>query len=112
MFVDYLKYLFVENLLVSVIVIFVLLYIYLNMELVYSGDYFGGYVMKPFAYTVIILFIGFLIINVNKKSNVVEGNTLTDTLSDKVGGNEKKYKIVNKDIFIANNNKHMFGLNM
>jgi hypothetical protein len=35
-----------------------------------------------------------------------------DTLSEKTGGNEKKYKIVNKDIFISNKDKYMFGLKM
>ena len=104
---EYIKYYFAENLLVTVIVIFIILYIYFNTDILSSGDYFGGLLAKPVVYTSIIILVGLLLLEFNNKC----GNNI-DT-SHNNGEYEKTYKIVkSKDIFIPSNNKHMFGLNM
>jgi hypothetical protein len=110
---EYINYLFVENILVTIIVIFVILYIFFNMDIIGSGNYFGGYLSQPIIYTCIIILIGLVIVECDKKDDKVNNNAVVmDTLSEKTGGNEKKYKIVNKDIFISNKDKYMFGLKM
>ena len=111
---EYIKYLFVENLIVTIIVIFVVLYIYFNMDIVNSGDYFNGSLSLPITYTCIIVLIGLVMVEYCKDKMNNNNDVLLDTLNNKNGGNEKKYKIIakDKDIFISSKNKHMFGLNM
>ena len=105
---EYIKYFFAENLLVSIIVIFIILYIYFNMDIIYDGNYLGGLLSKPIVYTCIIILIGLLLLEFNNKC----GNNLLNDKYNKVEY-EKTYKIVkNKDIFITADNKHNFGLNM
>lgn len=99
MFEELINYIFVENLLVSVIIIFVLIYIYTNMDFVNSGDYFNGDVMKPLTYTCIILIIGLVLVEFNSN----EDDELSDNiinLPELKKEPSKKYKIKNDDIFI------------
>jgi len=64
---------------------------------------------KPIVYTCIIILIGLLLLEFNNNC----GNNMSNDNREKIVENSKNYKIVkNKDIFISNNNKHMFGLNM
>ena len=103
---EYIKYFFAENLLVTIIVIFIILYIYFNIDMIGSGDYLSGMLSKPIVYTCIIILIGLLFLEFNN-------NCGNNNMSNDNRENNKNYKIVkNKDIFISNNNKHMFGLNM
>ena len=103
---EYIKYFFAENLLVTIIVIFIILYIYFNIDMIGSGDYLSGMLSKPIVYTCIIILIGLLLLEFNN-------NCGNNNMSNDNRENNKNYKIVkNKDIFISNNNKHMFGLNM
>ena len=110
---DCLKYLFAENFLVTIIVIFVILYIYLNTNIIYSGEYFSGQLSKPITYTCIIVLIGILLLEFMNYGKDIPINNKENIITN-VGGQEKTYKIVkkNKDIFISNNNRHMFGINM
>jgi hypothetical protein len=105
---EYIKYLFVENLLVTVVVIFVILYIYFNMDLIRSGDYLNGYLSRPITYTCVVVLVGLLLAEYCK--------SCTDDKSSKTDGYVKTYKVVNQEpdneIFISSRNKHMFGLNM
>ena len=84
------------------------------MGVVNSGNYFDGSLSQPITYTCIIVLIGLVMAEYGKdKMNNKNNDVLLDTLTNKNGGNEKKYKIVpNKDIFISSKNKHMFGINM
>ena len=100
MFEELINYIFVENLLVFVIIIFVLIYIYKNMDFINSGDYFNGDVMIPLKYTCIILIIGFVLVefNSNEKDNNFSENIIN--LPELKKEPSKKYKIKNDDIFI------------
>ena len=93
---EYIKYLFAENLLVTIIVIFIILYIYFNMNMINDGNYLGGLLSKPIVYTCIIILIGLLLLEFNNKC----GNNKDNNVDNKAEY-EKTYKIVkNKDIFI------------
>lgn len=114
---EYINYFFVENLLVSVIVIFVVIYIYLNMDSINSGDYFNGEITKPITYTCIIAIIGLLISEFNNSNN--NYNTQTETLlnlPELTREPIRTYKIIDKgdndDIFIKSRNRGNFGVNM
>ena len=113
---EYINYIFVENLLTSVIIIFVLFYVYSNMDIVSNGDYFNGSITNPIIYTCIVVIIGLILVDYNccnKEIKQTPDNAIV-ILSEKIIGDDKTYKIVKKDknIFIQNNNKHLFGINM
>ena len=113
---EYINYIFVENLLTSVIIIFVLFYVYSNMDIVSNGDYFNGSITNPIIYTCIIVIIGLILVDYNgydKKIKQSFDNEIV-ILSEQNIDDGKTYKIIKKEknIFIQNNNKHLFGLNM
>jgi hypothetical protein len=82
------------------------------MDVVNSGNYLDGSLYQPIKYTCIVVLIGLVMVEYCKDFNKEKNDILLDTLTNKNGGNEKKYKIVsNKDTFILSKNKHKFGIN-